>query len=482
LTIKRLFAAILAVSLFTIAVRETLDPDMWWHLRTGQIILDAGIPRQDIFSFTVPANQWIAHEWLSEVFMWVNFQISGLIGLMLLFAAIVAAAFMLVYFRCEGRPYLAGFVVLLAALASAPLWGVRPQMFNLLFSAIFVFLLEGFKDNKIGRRALWLLPLLTAVWANLHSGYLLGIVLLGTYLVGDSLSLLLGSRSDRRLDWSELRWLALMTLLCLLAAALNPNGPSLWVYPFFTLGSSFMQSNILEWQSPNFHLQVFWPYIAILVLGVLSWPLSGKRPALTDALLFCGTAVAGLISVRHIPIFAVVAAPIISRHLVVALIGTRFFTLVSGQTSATKKNRLAVLNWAILLAVGLAAALWITSVAVKNESEIARRYPVAAVDYLQENNLDTQRGYNSYKWGGYLIWRHLPVFVDGRADVYGDDFLSYYRRTLDLEDNWQEPLDDFDVQYVLVEQSSHLATLLDSVETWQETFRDNVSVIFVRAG
>jgi hypothetical protein len=463
------------------AVRETLDPDMWWHLRTGQVILEAGIPRQDIFSFTVPNNQWITHEWLSEVFMWINFQIAGLNGLILVFAAIIAAAFMLVYLRSDGRPYLAGFVVILAALASAPFWGVRPQMFNMLFSAVFVFLLEGFKDRKIGRKTLLLLPLLTAIWANLHSGYLLGIVLLGIYIAGESISALLGSKSERGLDWTELRWLTLITLLALLAAALNPNGPALWVYPFFTLGSNFMQSNILEWQSPNFHLREFWPYAALVILGVLSWLASGKRPALTDALLFGGTAVAGLISARHIPIFAIVATPIISRYLVISLIGTRLYPLVSGQMRTRPNSSLTVLNWVILLIIGLAATLWIVERAGKNQDEIARRYPVAAVDYLQDNGMDKQHGYNSYKWGGYLIWRGIPVFVDGRADVYGDDFLSYYRRTMDLANNWQQPLDDFDVQYVLVEQFSRLATLLSSSEAWQEAYRDSVSTIFVRS-
>ena len=481
MTVRRLFTAILALSLFTMAVRETLDPDMWWHLRTGQVILDSGVPKQDIFSFTVPDNQWIAHEWLSEALMWVNFQIGGLVGLMLLFAAIIAAAFLLVYFRCQGRPYLAGFIILLAALASAPLWGVRPQMFNLLFSAAFVFLLEGFKDDKIGRKWLLLLPLLTLVWANLHSGYLLGIVLVGVHILGESASNLMGSRRERGLDWSEIRWLLLMALTSILAAALNPNGPALWVYPFFTLGSNAMQRYIQEWQSPNFHLREFWPFAALAIAGVASWLISQKRPSLTDGLLYGGTAVAGLISARHIPIFAVVAPPIICRHLVIGLIGTRLFPFVSNREPERRNGFFTALNWILLLILGAGALFWIARIAAKNEAKIADRFPIGAVEFLRENGLDGERGFNSYNWGGYLIWEGIPVFVDGRADVYGDEFLHYYRRTFDLSGRWQEPLDDFAVEYVLVERFNPLVTLLRSSQAWRDVYQDDVAAIFIRS-
>ena len=258
LTTRRLFVAIFLLSLFAMAVRETLDPDMWWHLRTGQAILSDGIPKQDIFSFTVPENEWIAHEWLSEVVMWLGYRVAGLSGLMLFFAGIVAGTFWLVYLRCAGRPYLAAVVVLLAALATAPVWGARPQLFNMLFTAAFVYLVEGYKAGQLSRRALWLLPVLTLFWANLHSGYLLGIALLLTYVAGESLGRLLSSRDKGAVDWSPVGWLFLMTLIAFLVAAINPNGPTLWTYPFFTLGSHAMQSYIQEWQSPNFHMAIFW--------------------------------------------------------------------------------------------------------------------------------------------------------------------------------------------------------------------------------
>lgn len=478
---RRLFEILFGLSLFTMAVRETLDPDLWWHLRSGELILKEGIPREDPFSFTVIGQKWITHEWLSEVLLWVGYQPFGLVGLSILFAGIIGVSFWLVFLRCEGRPYLSAFVILLAALASAPLWGVRPQMFNLLLTAIFIFLLEGFKDKKISKRLLWLIPILTLIWANLHSGYMFGIVLLALYVVGEVGQLVLGRPSKRGLSGSEIGRLILITLISVLIAVVNPNGPEIWLYPFLTLGSGAMQQYIQEWQSANFHSPIFWPFAALLFLGIIGFVTSRVRPAVTDALLFLATAAGALLSVRHIPLFAIVASPIIARYLVISLEGTRLGNLVADEalvieTSVNQK----IINWAILALVMLAALGWITNVASGNEEAIAERYPVEAVDYLEQSGLAQNRGYNNYGWGGYLIWRGLPVFVDGRADVYGDDFLHYYRQTFDVTRRWQEPLDEFDVDYVLTKHGSPLSTVLATSNLWQVRYDDSISTIYTR--
>ena len=137
-------------------------------------------------------------------------------------------------------------------------------------------------------------------------------------------------------------------------------------------------------------------------------------------------------------------------------------------------------SWLVVfLAIG-AATIWAFSILAQNEEKIAETYPVAAVDYLEANGLDTARGYNRYDWGGYLIWRGLPVFVDGRADVYADPFLFYYLQTFEVQDNWREPLDEHAVTYVLMNRSSPLSTLLAASNEWQEVYQDDLAEIYVR--
>ncbi|MDX1688780.1 MAG: hypothetical protein R3248_12420 [Candidatus Promineifilaceae bacterium] len=482
MTTRRLFVFLFVIALFAMAVRETLDPDMWWHLRTGEVILADGLPRYDVFSFTVPDHRWITHEWLSQVWMWIVYVAGGFTGLMVVFAAIVALTFWLVYRRTPGRPYLAAFVVLLAAIASAITWGARPQIFNLLLLAAFIYVVEGVRGGQLRARYLWLLPPLTALWVNLHSGYLLGVVLLATYVVGETLQAWLGPAGEPTLSTRQIRLLAAVTGVSFLAALLNPNGYHLWIYPFETLGSSAMQSYIQEWQPPDFHFAIFWPFAAMLALGVTGWVYSPRRPSFTDVLLFLGTGGAGLLSARHIPLFAIVAAPIVARSWWSVLAGTRVEGWLAPGTERPPGRLARILNWSLLLLALLAAAAWVGVKAGGNDEAIADRYPVAAVDFLEQSGLDQERGYNRYGWGGYLIWRGIPVFVDGRADVYGDDFLLYYRQTLELQDDWREPLNEFNVTYALLGKNSALATLLATSDGWQERYTDDQAAIFVRAG
>ena len=141
---RRVFVVILALGLFTMTARGITDPDVWWHLRTGQLISqNHGIFHTDPYSFTRFGQPWINHEWLSEVLMFALYRVAGFGGLIVAFAAVISATLFLVFLRSAGRPYLAALMTLWGAVASAPSWGVRPQMFSLLLASIFLVLLEA---------------------------------------------------------------------------------------------------------------------------------------------------------------------------------------------------------------------------------------------------------------------------------------------------------------------------------------------------
>lgn len=473
---RALFVALYVLALFVAAVRPTLDPDMWWHLRTGERILQEGVPRQDIFSYTVAGAPWIAHEWLSQAIMWILYEVGGFGALIVGFAAVITATFWLVYVNSAGKPYIAAFLGLLAAFASAPTWGARPQMFNMLFLALFMLLVEAVRRKRRGARAfLWLL-LLSVVWANLHSGYLAGVALLVVYVVGDGVQGLWGryvETGEVVLEGRQVRFLALAAAASLLAAAVNPNGFALWGYPFETLRSPAMQQFIQEWRPPLLREVMFWPFAAMLGLGVLGWTF-GRKPSASGLLLFLGTGAAALLSARNIPLFAVVAAPVISRSV------AGWLRTGGGEARRTPGRLLQLLNGSILLICLLAGALWTMQVVAGNDAEMRDRFPVAAVDFLEAQGLDEARGFNDYGWGGYLIWRGIPVFVDGRADVYGDEFLFFYQQAALLREGWREPLEQYDVQYALLGRTAVLATMLEEVEGWQEVYADDMARIFVR--
>lgn len=466
------------MGLFAMGVRETIDPDMWWHLQTGEFILSKGVPDRDIFSFTVFGEPWIAHEWLSQLLLWLVYALAGLPGLIIAFALVILLIFGLLYQASDvgNRPFLPVFLTLWAALASALVWGARPQMFNLLLGASFILILEWVRQQRLRPIWLWMLVPLTMLWANLHSGYLFGIVLAATFAAGEIGQQWWQPTRKTGLRWPQLRLLIIVIVLSFLAAAFNPNGIALWSYPFFTLGSHVMQTYIREWRAPYWQGVEFWPFFLLVAYGLVSLSIfvfSKRRwPYWSDVLLFAGTAVASFVSRRHIPLFAIVTVPILVRWT------TPFWPTISLAMETAKPFRRLNLLLATLVLVAVVAR---TAVVIgQNEDVIAAHYPVAAVDFLEENGLVRARGYNSYNWGGYLIWRGLPVFVDGRADVYGDAFLLQYRETFEGQANWERPLILFDVSYVLIEPNSRLSHLLENSPNWQLGYEDGLAQIFLR--
>ncbi len=481
LTTRRLFLAILFLALVVIATREISDPDFWWHLRTGQYIIETrAIPRTDPFSLTRAGHPWVTHEWLAEVFLYALYTLGAFPLLSLTFAVLITLTLALVYARMRGKPYLAAFVLLLAALSMAPTWGVRPQMFTLLLASAFLYILEQH------RQRLWLLPLLMVLWVNLHSGYALGLVIIAIYLFGETVE---ASRASCTLGHTAFslrvahftvhvsRPLALVLVWCCVAVLFNPNGATMYVYPFETLTSRAMQAYIQEWFSPDFHRVEFQPFAWLLLSTLAAQALSGKRLSLTQTLLLVGLGYAALRSARHISIFAIVAAPILAEqveHLVRARLAVPPPRVTRGSV---------LVNGLILVLFVVASGARIVAV-MNNQSNVERaRFPAAAVDFLQTH---AARGalYNTYAWGGYLIWRLYPqmqVFIDGRADVYGDAFIEgVYLQVYRGGDNWRAILDQYAVDFVLLEPSAPLVAHLARDPQWQRIYADAQAVLFQR--
>ena len=143
LTTKNVFLVVLFLGLFAMAARNVTDPDLWWHLKTGQfIVAHKSVPRSDPFSYTRAGAPWVAHEWLSEVLLYELERTTGWGGLIAVFAAALCAAFFLLYLRCGPNVYVAGLATLCAAWATMPVWGVRPQVLSVLLTSLWLLILE----------------------------------------------------------------------------------------------------------------------------------------------------------------------------------------------------------------------------------------------------------------------------------------------------------------------------------------------------
>ena len=163
LSSRRLLVFVFMLVIFAIAARPITDPDFWWHLKTGQYLVETrSIPHTDIFSTVRLGSEWIAHEWGSEVFIYSIYRALGYGGLIIAFAMLIAISFWIAYRRCQKHalhPYVAGFAVILGAVATLPTWGVRPQIFSILFASIFLGILDSYSHDQKHRAIWWL-----AVW------------------------------------------------------------------------------------------------------------------------------------------------------------------------------------------------------------------------------------------------------------------------------------------------------------------------------
>ncbi len=471
LSTRHVFIALLFLGIFGMAARNVVDPDIWWHLKTGEWITQhRAIPHVDPFSYTRAGQPWIAHEWLSELLIYVLYRVAGAGGLIVVFALIHCAAFFLLYVRCGPNRFVSGAITVWGALATATLWGVRPQIISLLFASLWILILE--RSERKPELLWWTLPLLL-LWVNLHAGFALGLGFLGLFLLGELFENVFASSSST--SNARLRALSLMLLLNLLLVPLNPNGAKMLWYPLETLRSKAMQASINEWASPNFHRGDQWPFLLLLLaaFAMLAWSRVRVRPR--DVLLLSASAFAGLSSIRMIPFFVLVAVPVISRS----------FTSGLGREQSSIRQRpaaFAVLNGVILLAMTGFVSLHLAQVIRRQPEAEATYFPAGAVAYLAAHPA-VGPIFNYYDWGGYLIFKLYPgtrVYIDGRADLYGDQLMEQRADTDYLRDGWQQSLAQWKIRTVIAPEDSPLATGLRRVPGWMVSYEDSKSIILSR--
>jgi hypothetical protein len=468
------FLAVLFLGLFALATRNVNDPDLGWHLKTGQLIVQQGkVPHTDPFSYTSAAKPWIAHEWLADVLLYEVHSATGWAGLIVLFAALLCIAFYWLYLRCGANAYVAGVATLWAAVATRPTWGVRPQVLSFLLTSLWLLILERSESNP--KLLWWTLPI-TLLWVNLHAGFAAGLALVALFLAGEWIEQKIGKPPNP----PRLRLLAVIFPLDLLIVPINPNGTKLFWYPIATLHSPAMQSFIAEWASPNFHRAEYWPFLLILLclLAMFSWSRTVIRSG--DLLLVVVTLFAALRSIRLIPLFVLIAVPLISKPIS-AWISARPATQ-SRRVHLTLSTR-TILDGALIVGMATFVVVHAARVIRNQPATDARLFPEHAVAFLQDHS--PQGGiFNHYDWGGYLIWKLYPtirVFIDGRADIYGDDFLHEFAETYQFKDDWRQNLERWNIQTVVVPVDSALATGLLSAPDWRVSYQDAQAIILTRS-
>lgn len=513
------------LAVLAMAARFSLDSDTWWHLQSGKLILERKeILREDPFSYTREGAEWKYPGWLAEIALYGVYARLGPGGLNMLTAIMVTGTFVLLWFALKGNHYFRAFLIIIAAAASGVYWAARPYLITFLFSGGFLFILE--RENRFGvgqisndsseesatsNSLIWLLPVLMVIWVNSHGGFVVGFILYGIYFLGlsfewgipgiiketfkdrswNKFNWLFGDKQSEKTDSLQInrqkylnRWgvLVLVGILLVVAVVINPAGPEMLLYPFKTVKINALSNYIEEWQSPDFHELRLQPFLLLIVLtlGVIGG--SRKQLKLLDYILFSIFVVLGLLAVRNVALFALAAPILISRYGVSWL---RFLCRDAEwlQVSQSRKSKLGnVINVFILLLL-LAAVGYKLSIVIpeeKNQKYIDQHFPVQAVNVIEEGNYPG-RLFNSYNWGGYLIWAlpDKPVFVDGRTDLYGDEIIDQWVKVVTAEPGWENILDSWGVNLILLEPDRPVVERLNE-GVWEKLFEDQQAVVFLR--
>ncbi|GAB1717092.1 MAG: hypothetical protein NTAFB05_21340 [Nitrobacter sp.] len=439
------------------------DADTFWQIKVGQwIAAHHAVPFTDIYSFTRAGEPWISTSWLAQVLFAQAFDVGGWAGVVVLTAlAAAAACALLAYVLCRWLPPLQVGVVICAVFAlAAPHLLARPHV---LAMSVMVAWASGLVSAS-GRGktpSLWLLPLMIA-WANLHGGFVFGLALIGAF----ALDAVWNAEATRR-KRVALGWV-LFGLAALGASCVTPYGwgSLLAARKILELGKAL--SLIVEWRPTDFsHVGV----LEVCLLGLLGLALfRGVRLTPPRTLLVLGLTQMALTHSRNIEVFAFLLPLVVAEPL-----SAQFAALRRTESTAISLSA-ARLAAVVLVLGGFTAAFAASHSYVPADGKSL----TGAVHALKDHG--ARRVLNEYSFGGLLIGADVPVFIDGRTELYGERFVLAYVNALQLRDVGQflALLDTYRIDATLLDPASPAVHLLDRLDGWRRVYSDGDAVVHVR--
>lgn len=466
--------AALFVVLMVLTVRARLnDPDLWWHLKVGEIIWNThSIPTADLFSFTTNHHAWTAHEWLAEVSLYGAWKAGGASALMLWLCFFSSVLIITSYVSCSIYSENAK-VAFVGGLAT---WGfatvglsARPHLIGYLLLTAAILLVHLGRAGD--RRWFLLLPAVFAIWVNCHGSFIFGLMILVVIFGCSFLQFRAGLLIA--VPWAKPRrdMLAVAIGLSVAALFINPAGVQQVIYPLDVI---FHQNTNLgavsEWQPPTFDNGRDLAFLA--VAGVIGLLVVVRRTELHME-EFVLLALSFGMAIRHsrmMFVFGIVAAPILCRLLA--------DTWENYEHASDRRTP----NLVMML---LAAAVCVFAFPGGEElaQQVNQANPVKAVEFMRKNGVEG-RMLNDYGYGGYLIWAapEYPVFVDGRADIYDwTGVLKEYGAWATLKQDPNILLDKYRIDFCLLRRNAPMAYVLPYLPGWKLLYFDDLSIIYGRS-
>jgi hypothetical protein len=483
-----LLIIVFAMAAFVMAM--LYDPDYFWHLRAGQLILDThALPSHDPFSFTRPNAPWLLNAWLFDVVLYAVHSIGGPIGVRLLVAVLMGATFAVVYrsiraFLNPGPALLIAVVCFTALLSFA---APRGQIISYLFYAIYLHLTLGFLHDGDARRLNWLPPIMI-LWVNSHGGYATGLILLTTVTAATALGRWLGWPDHNP---TRLRPLLICLVLTAGASLVSPYHIHNWLYLVQSAGLEATQV-IAEWRAPMLKDRYFQSLVILALAYGWSVAFRNSRPKLEELLLATAMLLLSMKATRHVSFGVITLAPL----LALALSDGVLAKLQAWWQRSDVRNRykktagrgrelgstIYAMNW-LMLCVSLLLGLAFWPMLAARQMEARDQFTGwKAVDFVVSRGI-TGRVFNEYGFGGLMIYRLGPaqkVFIDGRAAPYGDAFVREYLKIFTGQEGWAEAFDRYEIDYVVCPRSAPIRQLLLQRGDFVSVYKDEYNSVLVK--
>jgi hypothetical protein len=490
LRIDQLWLLIILVGFGVIVSLTPLVPnDFWWHLKIGQIIFQTGaIPNTNQFAWSLPADTPFTYgAWLGEYLFYLLYRLGKLDLVIFARTIMVLVAFWLVGYEAQRRSRswrIAAVVTASACVITMNNLIVRPQNWSWLpFITVFI-LLSRFSASQLRARWLLALPLIMVFWVNVHGAFILEIVLVGIFFVGEALRTwkkLPGFMSMRNLGW-----IGATGLLTGLATVINPRFTKIFGYVVDLMTDRPSQGLIVEWQSPTpsgIPNATFYILVLVIMLVLI---YSRYRPTPTDVLLIVGFLWLAWSGQRYVVWFGMVSAPILAEAIVNLPIKKPVFE--------PQRNWLNVAIAGLLLVPLLAVQPWwverlplpasfraLVWQHIPDGPMINLATPVKAVAYLRTH--PGGRLYNEMGYGSYLIWAfpEEKVFIDPRVELYPLEQWKDYIR-INNGTRYNELLDGYGVDRILLDRplQKELSKILPQDPLWRLEYEDDRTQIWVK--
>ena len=467
-----MLAGLLTV-LAVLTVRSRFDdPDMWWHLKTGEVIWTThSIPTTDLFSFTAGHQAFVPQEWLSQVLIYGAYRWAGYTGLMLWLCFFSSALLIAGYALCSlysGNAKVGWAGALIIWLFASVGYAIRPQLIGYLF-LILELLVIHLGRTRSTRWFFWLPPIF-AIWINCHASFFLGMGLAGLIFLCSFFNFQAGLLESSRWEPRRQKILALALAVSGAALFLNPLGAKLVFYPLdFMLHLPINLSSISEWQPPSMNSVRGIGLLGVLACIFLIVIVQRARIFWHELVLLAAATWFGVHHERMAFVFGILAAPIVSRLLASSWDGYK------AEQDRVWPN--AVMTLAALL---IAARMFPTPHAITQQVEESN--PVKAVEFIKTHHISGNM-LNDYGFGGYLIWAapEHPVFIDGRADLFEfAGVLDQFGGWATLHGDPNTLLDKYKIGFCLLDSNAPMTQIMKLLPGWKAVYSDDKAVVFVR--